>query len=257
VFDVTGLVPEARKPALAAARVYWEHTRPWAVGLVCFGSAVKGGVIPGASDLDFHLYLTDEAFTPEGRLPLERCLAICRDLAAVDFSPFRYVECSPERDTDLLEEGHVGFAPGTYHRLAGRVPVAEATAEELRAQAHRALTRLDPLPEFVTEGLLRHGEGLGQLATMVRPFAQLVWPVLYQVLALREDDAIAVWQAPKERAVAMLADDSGMGWHIREFDAAVRAYYPSEIAIDQGLSAIRQGVAFLRAAKAWADRRER
>ncbi len=252
-WDVSGLIREARRPAVAAARAYWRQTHPWFVGLVCFGSAVKGGIIAGASDLDFHLYLADAAFTPRGDLPLAVCLAIQRELAAVDPVPFRYMECSPERDSATLDEGHVGFPAGTYHLLAGRMPVPEATAEDLRAQARWALARLDPEPPaFVTEGLLKRGAGRGALALTVRSFTQRVWPVLYQVLALREADPCAVWRAPKERAVALLPADEPMGRAIQGFDRAVRAYYPAEAALEPALTVLVEGTAFLRATAAWA-----
>ncbi len=48
MFDVSGLVPEAREIAQAVAAIYWKHTRPWFVGLASFGSAVRGDVIPGS-----------------------------------------------------------------------------------------------------------------------------------------------------------------------------------------------------------------
>ena len=60
---VSGLTPEARPIAAAAAAVYMRHTRPWFIGLVAHGSAVKGGFIPGCSDVDLQLYLDDAAFT--------------------------------------------------------------------------------------------------------------------------------------------------------------------------------------------------
>ena len=43
--DVSRLVPEAQSIAAAAGEVYLRHTRPWFVGLIAHGSAVKGGFI--------------------------------------------------------------------------------------------------------------------------------------------------------------------------------------------------------------------
>jgi hypothetical protein len=34
MFDLSGLVPEARSVAQAVAEVYWRHTQPWFVGLM-------------------------------------------------------------------------------------------------------------------------------------------------------------------------------------------------------------------------------
>ena len=71
MIDVGVLVPEARHAAQRAAQVYLAHTRPWFVGLLVHGSALKGGVIPGCSDIDLQVYLENRAFDERGRLPLE------------------------------------------------------------------------------------------------------------------------------------------------------------------------------------------
>ena len=203
-FDLSGLIPEARNVASEVAAIYWKHTQPWFVGLVCFGSAVKGGLIPGASDLDFHLDLEEAAFTNVLRLDI--ALAIQADLAQIDSAPFRYIDGGAE--TGRLPEGHIGPIPGTYHLMAGRLRGAEATAAEVQAQARWSLARLDPLPAFVSEGLLQHGAGRGQLALTVRSLCQTVWPALYHVCCLRQANAIRVWQLPKPAVIALLPQRS-------------------------------------------------
>ena len=70
MFDLSGVIPEARLTVQEAATVYLSHTAPWFIGLLVHGSVVKGGVIPGCSDVDFQLYLEPSAFTPQGQLPL-------------------------------------------------------------------------------------------------------------------------------------------------------------------------------------------
>ena len=95
-FDLSGLIPEARNIASEVAAIYWKHTQPWFVGLVCFGSAVKGGLIPGASDIDFHLDLEDAAFTATDVLRLDIALAIQADLAQINPAPFRYIDGGAE-----------------------------------------------------------------------------------------------------------------------------------------------------------------
>ncbi len=62
--DISGMVPEARPIVQEAAAVYLKYTQPWFVGLIAHGSAVKGGFIPGCSDIDFQLYLT-QMLTPK------------------------------------------------------------------------------------------------------------------------------------------------------------------------------------------------
>jgi hypothetical protein len=252
-FDVSGLIPEAQDTASASARIFWKHTQPWFVGLTCFGSAVKGGFIPGVSDIDFHLYLQDAAFTSAGKLRLEIALAIHSDLAQINPAPFRYIDGGAERGP--LPEGHVGPIPGNYHLIAGRLPLAEATAEQLQAQARWSLSRLAPIPEFVSEDLLHHGEGRGQLALTVRVLCQVIWPVLYQVCCLDQADALRVWQLPKQEVIALLPQDEPLGQSIDAFNQAVWAYYPSETSVDAALHVIERGVGFLQAAKDWASAR--
>lgn len=250
-FDVSGLIPEAQTIAREVAAIYWKHTQPWFVGLACFGSAVKGGLIPGASDLDFHLDLEEAAFTASDVLRLDIALVIQADLAPIDPTPFRYIDGGAE--TGRLPEGHIGPIPGTYHLMAGRLRGAEATAAEVQAQARWSLARLDPLPAFVSEGLLHHGAGRGQLALTVRSLCQTVWPVLYQVCCLRQADAIRVWQLPKPAVIALLPQDEPLGRTIRTFNQAVWAYYPLERSLADALTLIQTGADFLWAAKAWAS----
>lgn len=248
MFDVSRLIPEAQPIALAVAQVYWTHTKPWFIGLVCFGSAVRGGVIAGASDIDFHLYLTDAAFTQQGRLALGLCLAIHRDLAQIDPAPFRYIDGGAERR--CVPEHHVGPIPGAYQLIAGRLSVPEATTEQLHDQARWALSRL-AVPGFVTEALLHHGSGQGSLALTVRALCQTVWPVLYQVVSLQAADAVAIWRLPREQVIALLPAASPMGSAIRALYAAVLTYYPSEASLEHALTILEQGAAFQVAATTW------
>src|SRR5262249_11191035 len=156
--------------------------------------------------------------------------------------------------TAQLPEGYVGPIPGAYHLVAGRLPVAEATAEQLRESARAALGSLRVPPPYITRTLLQHGGG--KLARNVRLLCTDVWPVLYQVLALRQDDPVRVWSMPKDRAIASLPADSALGQAIRAFYAALRAYYPAQESIEEALATITSGVAFLGAARQWREEAE-
>ena len=247
--DVSNLVPEARPIVREVATVYLEHTEPWFIGLIVHGSAVKGGVIPGCSDIDFQLYLEDLAFTAQGQLPLRLGLSIYRDLSKINLAPFRYVQCAtlPSR----LPEGFVGPVPGAYHLVVGRLPVAEATAQQLRESARGALVELNPVPTFVMGRLLGHG-GV-RMARSIRLLCTKVWPVLYQVLTLQQDDVIRVWCLSKEEAIELLPRNTPLSQTIRRFYQAVREYYPAEDSVEGALSVIESGVTFLKAAKSWRD----
>lgn len=230
----------------AAAAVYLGHLGPHVIGLVAHGSALKGGFIPGGSDVDLQLYLADAAFAEQGRLSLAVCLAIQRALAGVDPAPFRYIQCHalPSR----LLPGQVGPVPGAYHVVAGRLPVPEATAARLRWAAESALAGLDPTPAFVTGALLEHGGG--RLSAAVRLLCTKVWPTVYHVLTLEREDAFAVWRLPKDRAIVLTPPDTAFGRALREFHAAVHAYYPAEASVEQALAVVERGVAVLHAASA-------
>lgn len=72
--DLSHVVPAAKPIVEAAARVYHRYTEQWLLGLLIHGSALKGGFIPGYSDIDLQVYLRSEAFTIYGQLPLEICM---------------------------------------------------------------------------------------------------------------------------------------------------------------------------------------
>ncbi len=143
--DLSPLTPEARPIAGRAAAVYLRHAVPWFGGLLVHGSALKGGFIPGCSDIDFKLYLDAAAFDGGGQLPLRLCLAIHRDLSRIDPAPFRYIQCVALAAAGAAPD-FVGPVPGAYHLLAGRLPEPESTAQRLRDAARRALAALDPAP---------------------------------------------------------------------------------------------------------------
>jgi hypothetical protein len=245
--DLSGLVPEAQPIVSQVAGVYLRRMAPWFVGLLAHGSAVKGGYIPGCSDVDLQLYLADDAFDPRGQLPLSLGLAVRRDLEPIDTAPFRYVQCYA-RDC-RPQAGWVGPIPGAYHLVAGRLPIPEATTAELRASAARALAVLDPFPSHIMGRLLGHGSE--RLARSLRLLCTQVWPVLYQVLALQAPDAVAVWNLPKDRAIAALPPATPLRREAEAFHRAVWAYYPAEDSLESALTLIEHGVNFLGAAKTW------
>lgn len=243
--NVAGLIPEAQAIAEQAAAIYFNHTAPWFIGLVAHGSAVKGGYIANCSDIDFQLYLADEAFAADGELPLPLGIAIHQELAQINPTPFRYIQCYAL--TRHLRPGWIGPIPGAYHLVAGKIPVPLATADDLLAAAKKDLAALAPDPI----NLLSHGGG--RLERHVRLHCTKVWPVLYQVVALQQADPIRVWNLPKAQVIALLPANSELGQAIRTYDQAVRAYYPTERAVADGLKVLESGTAFLLAAKRWWD----
>lgn len=248
-------VEEAGDIVEAVADVIHSHTKEWIAGLIVFGSAVRGGFIPGCSDIDFQLFLEDDAIDSVGCLPLTTCLAIHRGLSKIDPRPFRYIQCTPTSVQQAADE-NLGPVPGTYRVVRGRLPVAEATAEQLVASARQALAALEPSPEFVRKGLLDHGDG--RLERDVRLLCTKVWPVLFHVLTIHSNDPISAWQLPKDRACDALPEDLGLRRQFREFYGSVLMHYRQERSgPDTALDLIEKGVACLTSAQCWWDRLER
>jgi hypothetical protein len=95
------------------------------------------------------------------------------------------------------------------------------------------------------------GHGGVRLARSIRLLCTKVWPVLYQVLTLEQDDVIGVWCRPKEQAIERLPEGTILRQTIQAFYRAVRAYYPAEDSVEGALLIIESGVGFLKVAKAW------
>lgn len=244
--DVSALVPEAREIVEQTARAYLRHTAPWFVGLLAHGSSVKGGFIAGCSDIDLHLYLTRDAFSWHGQIPSSIAVPIQNDLRNIDPSPFRYIQCYSLSDT--LRPGWVGPIPATYHMVAGKRPVPEATAPQLYDAARRALDSLDPNPQHVVSAML--GQGGGRVGRNIRLLCTEVWPVVFQVLTVGADEPIGVWSLNKVDAIEQLPEGEIKSW-ARQFHEGVLAYYPDEANLEAAKSVVDSGFGFLDAAQRW------
>ena len=211
------------------------------------GSAVKGGFIPGCSDVDMQLFLREDAFDSDGRLPLALGLAIQRDLAGIPLGPFQYIQCyarSPQPRDQM-----VGPIPGAYHMIVGMLPTPEASARDLRASAQRALERLDPTPDYIESGLLTYSKP--RLERHARLLCTDVWPFVYHVLSLTEPDPVAMWRLAKTEAITILPTTMSLRQEAEAFLRTVRSGYAGEQRPDQLISVIAQGVAFRSAVANW------
>ncbi|MEX2226844.1 MAG: nucleotidyltransferase domain-containing protein [Dehalococcoidia bacterium] len=243
--DTSGLVPEAQRPAREAAEACLKSTGDRCIALVAVGSVVKGGFIPGWSDIDILLYLTDDAFD-DGTLHLPLALTIQRSLANVEPAPFQFISCLAVRASD--PRAAPPLVHGAYVSLAGIVPSSEATPEELRAQAREWFAAAGPEPGYVGIGLLEHGGG--RLPLLVRRLCGEVWRALFHALALTEDPILA-WTLPKPAAVEMLPGETASGRKIRAFYRSLTAYQPHDRdSLDAALRVLTDGLAFLRTLKA-------
>lgn len=250
MFDVSPLVPEARSIAQAAAQIYFERTRPWFIGLLIHGSALKGGFIPSCSDIDFRLYLRDGAFQSNGDLRFDLSLTIQRDLSQIDPAPFQYIQCyaqPPRLTTATNTGGDIGPYPGTFHMLAGELPVPIPTADQMRERARQSLAALQPIPAHLANGLIDYGGG--RLERHVRLLCTEVWPTLFNVLTLRAENPVDVWKLSKVAAIELLPANESPGREIRAFHRGVLDYYLGTRSVENALLIFERGVAFLQAAK--------
>ncbi len=245
--NIAPVVPEAQSIVRDATTIYLRHLSQWCIGVIVHGSALKGGYIPGCSDIDLQVYLEPSAFHSSGDLPLELCLAIQRDLSNIDPTPFQYIQgyALPP----YPRAGFVGPIPGAYHVVTGRLPVPAATEEQLQAGARHALETCDVASIFRVQALLQHGAW--KLPQQVRWLCTDVWPTLYHVLTIQQGQGIKVWQLPKQEAMKLLPQEGHPAHLIQAFYHAVCRYYASNSSVDEALAAIEYGVAFIQSAKTW------
>ncbi|MFB9329253.1 hypothetical protein ACFFSY_25230 [Paenibacillus aurantiacus] len=214
------------------------------IGLIVQGSAVKGGVIPGSSDIDYVLYVVDEALSEAGRLPLSLCLAIHRELSRIDPAPFRYIQFS------VASKETCAYLPpiaGTYRLLAGRLLLPEATNAQILADAEASLRRLNPAAVFDSHSLLDHGED--RIERCARLMCTIAWPVAYQLLTLLHGDGVHVWCLTKQEVAARLAAVPDIAEEITHFHEAVLDYYPEEASAEKALTLIEGGMSLIETAK--------
>ena len=67
--DVSGVQPEAREILRRVATIWQDHLGTDLHSLVAHGSAVKGGLILGSSDVDYMAFVDSASVTAGGELP--------------------------------------------------------------------------------------------------------------------------------------------------------------------------------------------
>ncbi len=216
--------------------------------LVIHGSAAKGGVIPGSSDLDFVMIVEPRLLTAGGELPFERVVEFHAGLARIDPEPFLYLQ------GNIYPHGSpkgIGFIPGTYHVALGDRDVPLATSESLVESAHSALARFDPdgYRNDRSNALLNHGEA--RLFRQVRWMCTDIWPMAFHIATLVDGDGIRTWQHTKHQTVAFLTHDPIVGGPLARWLDAVTRHYASGETTATALEALTAGVAFLDAASRW------
>lgn len=247
MIDVSPITDEAKPIATQVVEVFLKHTEDWLVGLLIHGSAYKGGIIPGCSDIDFQVYLNSAAFSENGRFPLRLSMAIHRDLAKIEPSPFGYIQSAAYLAPLDLENCTQTIMPGAYHVLWGKLPVREASVGEIWKQARDTMEALEIYPFDIAQHLLEHGDK--KLERCVRLLCTKVWPVLYSFVVCYSKEPETIWQLPKPNAIELLPADEPSGAAIRSFYKAVLVYYCQEQSVGNALNVIGTGADFLKLAK--------
>jgi len=253
--DASGVQPAARPIVERIAHVFIGHLGVSLVTLVAHGSAVKGGIIWGSSDVDAVAVVHPERLTGHGELPLELAVALHRDLARIDPAPFRYLQAYVSPAQPVGSKAGIGFIPGTFHIVTGARDVPIATGVELLAAARHALGKLDPdaARAGISNALLNHGEG--RLDRQVRWTCTDVWPLMYHVACVHLDDGLAAWQRTKHEVLALLADDPVLGEPLAHWFRVVTDHYAHGETLESALATLSAAAAFYDAAAQWFARR--
>ena len=221
-------------------------------GIVIHGSAVKGGAIPGFSDVDFQVYLCPDCFDGAGNLPDDLLFAIQERIGSL---PWVEAGCGyPQAyfyDARRMPEWWTGPAPGTYRVLHGRLPEGiEATAEKMRAASIRFFR---DLPGRIQSNVSNFADSIdSQLARRVRNLGTDVTPALFCLLTLEAADPLELWALPKQVALKRVerryagAEGPTLA---RQFYENVTKLYGGEFDPGLGRETFRLGVRFLR----WAE----
>ena len=250
--DVGGVQPSARLIVDKIACVYIHHLGASLITLVAHGSAVKGGIIPGSSDVDTVAFVREDVLTQHGELPLGLAVDLHRDLARIDPAPYRYLQghVQPAGTTHGLT-----FVPGTFHVITGAADLPVATGADLLAAAHRALAMFDAgaASAGISNALLDHGEG--RLDGQVRWTCTDVWPPMYHVACVHLGDGLAAWQRTKHEVLDVLHDEPIVVEPLARWFEAVTAHYANGETRESALAALSAGAAFHDAVARWIDER--
>ena len=165
------------------------------VAIIAKGSTVRGGFIPGLSDVDFHVYLKKETFIYNDFLKAELGLSLQEKM---DQLIQKYDVGGGPIQVNLLNESQPpdwsGPLPGTYLLLYGDgCPYPSHTAEKMLKQDLDNLKN-PPAYKWVTSYADKSND---QLPDFVRLLNTQVTPTFYRVLSLLTQDPLRAWKMTK------------------------------------------------------------
>lgn len=178
------------------------------ITIMAKGSTVKGGFIPGLSDVDLHVYLKDEAFEFSDFLKLELGLTLQEKMGKLikkydlDGSPIQLILLN----TSSPKENWAGPIPGTYILLYGdECPESAPDKEEILEQDLRNLQDVT-YPYGLINSFVDKADDT--LPSYVRRLSPAVTPILNRVLSLLTKDPFKAWKMSKSEAIKALEKSS-------------------------------------------------
>ncbi len=222
-------------------------------GIVLHGSAVKGDIIPGYSDIDFMVFLAPNAFDAHGNLPDEAAFAMQQRIGPMPWreAGFGYPQAY-FYDVRTLPDWWTGPVPGAYRELFGALPEkALATKAGLRSGVRRLLS--ETLPDRLNGMVSNFADSAdAQLPRRVRLLGTDLTPTVFSLASLHTEDILALWAKQKLEALALVEDayPNASGPKLaREFYRNVERLYVGDFDTHLGRQMFRTGVAFMR----WAE----
>ncbi len=222
--------------------------------IVLHGSALKGGAIPGYSDIDFMVFLTSDCFGENGDLSDDLVFAIQERVGPLPWREAGYLYPQAYfHDARRLPSWWTGPVPGAHRVLWGALPPeAVPTPDRLRAASLRYLK--EELPAAIAADLRNFADADdASLPRRVRLLGTRVTPAVFALVGHDADDALELWALPKFEALALLEaryPDSGGPGLARRFYEIVARLYGAAFDADLAREAFRTGIAFLRWAEA-------
>ena len=125
----------------------------------------------------------------------------------------------------------------------------EASEADLQWSARKKLATINESIAYYCRGLLEHGSG--KLERLVRFLCTDLWPTLYQLLTLQEQDGLRVWRLPKPAVLALLKHESQLAQTAHNFYQAFHLYYPQATSVEDAICVIEAGIAFFEETRIW------
>ena len=160
------------------------------------GSAVKGGMIRGFSDLDVQVFLKESSFDEFG-LRLEKSLAIQKLIGELDVTTIgaSYLQMY-FHDPLQMPEWYTPPVKGSYQILFGELP--KELDYNIENFKERMKTKLENLNETIAHSVRGFTDSSNKtLPRRVRYVATMVFPTMYSFLSFDADDPTVIWVKPK------------------------------------------------------------